>query len=66
MIQVKDCLRSKERTPFQLLMAELKSTTMDDGNKEVGKTRYPVPNLPAGIDPQKITFGKIRKPGIVI
>ena len=64
--QVKECLRQKEVTPFQLLMAELKSTTMDSyWNKEVGKSRYPVANLPMGMDPVRTTFGKSypsRKP----
>ncbi|XP_033229077.1 EF-hand domain-containing family member B-like [Belonocnema kinseyi] len=60
---VKDCLRSKESTPFQLLMAELKNTNINGHcNNEVGRTRYPVPNLPAEIDPQNMTFGQIRKP----
>ena len=33
-------------------------------NKEVGKSRYQIPNLPVGMNPLEVTFGKKLKSGM--
>ncbi|XP_076394737.1 EF-hand domain-containing family member B isoform X2 [Megachile rotundata] len=56
---IKECLQGNEETPFQTLISELRNTVMNSyWNKEIGKTRYQVPNLPIGLNPLDTTFGK--------
>ncbi|XP_017886642.1 EF-hand domain-containing family member B-like [Ceratina calcarata] len=58
-IGVKECLQPHSMSAFQTIVSELRNTVMNSyWNQEVGKTRYQVPNLPAGMDPLEVTFGK--------
>ncbi|XP_076662856.1 EF-hand domain-containing family member B [Andrena cerasifolii] len=57
-IGMKECLQAQQETPFQTLISELRNTVMNSyWNKEVGKTRYQVPNLPVGMNPLETSFG---------
>ncbi|KZC07360.1 EF-hand domain-containing family member B [Dufourea novaeangliae] len=59
---VKECLQVHQETQFQMLISELRNTVINSyWNKEVGKTRYHIPNLPMGMNPLEITFGKKLK-----
>ncbi|XP_046608250.1 EF-hand domain-containing family member B-like [Neodiprion virginianus] len=56
---VKTCLEMTKRTPFQLLICELRDTAMNSyWKKEVGKTSGQKSNLPNGVDPVTTIFGK--------
>ncbi|KOC70670.1 EF-hand domain-containing family member B [Habropoda laboriosa] len=56
---VKECLQPNEETPFQTIISELKNTVINSyWNNEVGKTHYQIPNLPIGMNPLDVTFGK--------
>ncbi|XP_054015854.1 EF-hand domain-containing family member B-like, partial [Hylaeus anthracinus] len=58
-VGVKECLQADEKTPFQTIISELRNTVMNSyWNKEVGKTRDQIPNLPIGMNPLETTFGK--------
>ncbi|XP_012238013.1 EF-hand domain-containing family member B isoform X2 [Bombus impatiens] len=63
-IDVKECLQPDEETSFQTIISELRNTVMNSyWNKEVGKTRYQISNLPVGMKPLEVTFGKKLKSG---
>ncbi|CAK9814756.1 EF-hand domain-containing family member B [Anthophora quadrimaculata] len=63
-IGVKECLQPRKETPFQTIISELKNTVVNSyWNKEVGKTRYQIPNLPIGMNPLEMTFGKKLESG---
>ncbi|CAD1481032.1 unnamed protein product, partial [Heterotrigona itama] len=63
-ISVKECLQPYEETSFQTIISELRNTVMNSyWNKEVGKKRYQIPNLPIGMNPLEVTFGKKLKSG---
>ncbi|XP_043519544.1 uncharacterized protein LOC122533676 [Frieseomelitta varia] len=63
-IGVKECLQPYEETSFQTIISELRNTVMNSyWNKEVGKSRYQIPNLPVGMNPLEVTFGKKLKSG---
>lgn len=63
-LKVKECLQGDQKTPFQTFIFELRNTVMNSyWNKEVGKTRYQIPNLPKGMDPLETTFGKKTESG---
>ncbi|XP_076243914.1 EF-hand domain-containing family member B [Calliopsis andreniformis] len=58
-IGVKECLQGDQESTFQTIITELRNTVMNSyWNKEVGKTRYQIPNLPMGMDLWETTFGK--------
>lgn len=62
---MKECLQAQQETPFQTLVSELRNTVMNSyWNKEVGKTRYQVPNLPVGMNPLETSFGIKTTSGI--
>ncbi|KAK1120709.1 hypothetical protein K0M31_010914 [Melipona bicolor] len=64
LLKVKECLQQHEETSFQTIISELRNTVMNSyWNKEVGKRRYHVPNLPVGMNPLEVTFGKKLKSG---
>nr|XP_031833171.1 uncharacterized protein LOC116427119 isoform X2 [Nomia melanderi] len=61
-VGVKECLEANQDTQFQTLISELRNTVMNSyWNKEVGKTRYNIPNLPIGLNPWETKFGKKNK-----
>ncbi|OAD53657.1 EF-hand domain-containing family member B [Eufriesea mexicana] len=63
-IGVKECLQPYQETSFQTILSELKHTVMKSyWNKEVGKTRYQISNLPVRMNPLEVTFGKKLKSG---
>lgn len=65
LLKVKECLQPYEETSFQTIISELRNTVMNSyWNKEVGKTRYQISNLPIGMNPLEVTFGKKLKSGM--
>lgn len=65
LFKVKECLQPDKETSFQTITSELRNTVMNSyWNKEVGKTRYQISNLPVGMKPLEVTFGKKLKSGI--
>ncbi|CAL7934989.1 unnamed protein product [Xylocopa violacea] len=61
-VGVKECLQLSEETPFQTIISELRNTVVNSyWNKEVGKIRYQISNLPVGMNPLEVTFGRKLK-----
>ncbi|XP_076762913.1 EF-hand domain-containing family member B [Xylocopa sonorina] len=61
-VGVKECLQLNQETPFQTIISELRNTVMNSyWNKEIGKTRYQISNLPVGMNPLEVTFGRKLK-----
>lgn len=56
--EIQPILQPPVKTRYQTLINELKETSYDSHwNKNLGKSRDPVPGLPRGLDPLKVTFG---------
>lgn len=52
------------RTRYQTLINDLKETTYESyWTKLDGRSKDPTPNLPAGMDPLGVTFGKSTRSG---